>query len=217
MYSQPWVLKTLEPISFDAAVQEGEDLEQDWTTVPGSNDLAVNLNVGDHFVVLVDPEDQNVHGAKFFVLVCTRELYIVDEDELVDSWNVVVERDDEVVEGLHYHQSGLKENSYNLVGSAGPARIYSHLVIASKFSMTLQRHRQKGCRAVYHLSDNALEKIEGAIREREHIDALEHENSDDDGDDTDNNIEKGDTSNEDSDSESNCSVSGACLLNILQV
>lgn len=54
---------------------------------------------------------------------------------------------------------GRSENSYQLMQSAGPARLYSHLVVAHKFAMKLAKHKQKAGRSVYKLSKAALTKI----------------------------------------------------------
>ena len=60
--------------------------------------------MGDHFAVYADQLDPNAGGAKFFVLMCTKRMYVVEENGTTDSWSGVFERDDEVVEGLYYHQ-----------------------------------------------------------------------------------------------------------------
>jgi hypothetical protein len=70
-----------------------------------------------------------------------------------------------------------------LVDSHGPALIYSHLVCASKFAMTLQQHKQKARTSVYKLSDNALSKINLVLQSRARDAALE--SSDKEGLDTD--------------------------------
>lgn len=197
-HATPWKLVTLQPISSDDAVQEHEDLEEDWTTEPDSNDLAANLEVGEHFAVLADPGDSGARGAKFFVLLCTKSMYVVEDETLTDSWKGVVERDDEVVEGLYYEQQGFAQNSYILLGSAGPARLHSHLVVASKFCMKLAQHKQKGGKSVYQLSKAVLLKIDSALRSRKEAEDLQSEGSDQDSD-TDNELH--DSSDETSDSD----------------
>lgn len=61
-------------------MQEPEDLEEDWTTEPNSNDLAADLEVGEHFAVLADPGDSGARGATFFVLLCTKSMYVVEDE-----------------------------------------------------------------------------------------------------------------------------------------
>ena len=156
---------TLEPVDGIEAVEE-DLLDQDWLVDADSNDLAMELEIGDHFAILAAPDDPQSNGAKFFVLICTKKLYIVEDDSAVDGWGVTVDKDDEVVEGLYYHQQGARLNSYVLLERPGPARILSHLVCANQFSMNVQRHRQKGGTAVYKLSDGALEKIQEVIQKR---------------------------------------------------
>lgn len=172
-FVKPWRVVTLVPTSTDEAVQEEEDLDQEWVLEDDSNDLALGLDIGDHFAILADPNDPHSKGAEFFVLLCTKRMYVVEEETLTDAWGGVVERSDEVVEGLYYEQHGKKANSYVLLDAAGPARVYSHLVCASKFCMKLARHKQKSNTSVYSLSNAALAKIARVLRDRERVAALE--------------------------------------------
>lgn len=171
-FVKPWKVVTLVPTSSIEAMQE-EDLDQEWEVEDDSHDLAMSLEIGDHFAILADPEDPHSKGAEFFVLLCTKKMYVVEDEILTDAWGGVVERTDEVVEGLYYEQHGLKPNSYVLLDAAGPARVYSHLVFASKFSMKLAMHKQKSNTSVYKLSDAALSKIARVLRDRERVAALE--------------------------------------------
>ena len=192
-HASPWRVVTLEPTQATNAVQEDEDLEQDWLVDPDCNDLAMQLEIGDHFAIMADPEHPQSQGAQFFVLICTRKLYVVEDGCAIDGWGGTVERSDEVVEGLYYHQRGAKQNSYVLLDGPGPTRILSHLVCAIQFSMKLQKHRQKGGTSVYKLSDEALAKIEAVLRRRATVEDLEQDDSEE---------EDLDTDHEDSDAES---------------
>lgn len=186
-YAGPWTLKTMEPLRGREVVQEVEDLDMVWLAEPDSNDLAFELNVGDHFAVYADPQHPNASGAKFFVLICTKRMYVVEEDGATDSWGGVFDRDEEVVEGLYYHQQGTNQNSYLFKGTAGCARIYSHLVVAHKFSMKLLPHKRKGATSVYQLSTAALAKINAAVMMREERDEMQSTQcaSDESGDESD--------------------------------
>ena len=42
-------------------------------------------------------------------------MYVVEEEYFTDAWGGVVERSDEVVEGLYYEQNGKTANSYVLL------------------------------------------------------------------------------------------------------
>jgi hypothetical protein len=75
----------------------------------------LELEIGDHFAILADPLDSNSNGAKSFVLLCTKPIYIVQEETLIDAWRVTIIRGDEVVEGLYYQHQGGWENSYILL------------------------------------------------------------------------------------------------------
>lgn len=181
----PWRVVTLEPTQAVDAVQEDEDLEQDWLVDPDCNDLAMQLEVGDHFAILADAEHPQSQGAEFFVLICTKKLHVVEEGCAANGWGGTVERSDEVVEGLYYHQRGAKQNSYILLDGPGPTRILSHLVCAIEFSMKLQKHRQKGGTVVYKLSNEALAKIEAVLRRRGSVQDLENDDSEEEDPDTD--------------------------------
>lgn len=172
-FVKPWKVVTLVPTSRTEGMQEEEDLDQEWQVEDDSHDLAIALEIGDHFAILADPEDPQSKGAEFFILLCTRKMYVVEEELLTDPWGGVVERSDEVVEGLYYEQHGLKANTYVLLDAAGPARVYSHLVCASKFVMQLARHKQKSNTPVYRLSDAALSQIARVARDRKQVAALE--------------------------------------------
>lgn len=198
-YAGPWTLKTLEPLRPEDAVQEEEDPDVVWPSEPDSNDLALELNVGDHFAVYADPLDPNAGGAKFFVLMCTKRMYVVEENGTTDSWGGVFEQDDEVVEGLYYHQQGTSQNSYLFNGAAGGARIYSHLVVAIKFSMKLLPHKRKASTSVYQLSSTTLAKINAAIKIREERDEIE--SSECASDESDDDLEKDDFELEESSDE----------------
>jgi hypothetical protein len=65
-YAEPWKLVALEPVATEEAIQKG-------------------LCVGDHFAIFADPNDPGAQGAEFFVLVCTKTMYVVEEDTLVDG------------------------------------------------------------------------------------------------------------------------------------
>lgn len=56
-YVQPWKLVTLEPIAAEEAIQEEEDLDQEWEADFDSHDQAAGLEVGDHFAIFADPND----------------------------------------------------------------------------------------------------------------------------------------------------------------
>jgi hypothetical protein len=43
-------------------------------------------------------------------------MHLVEEDILIDAWAGVVERGNEVVEGLYYRQQGRKKNSCLIIG-----------------------------------------------------------------------------------------------------
>jgi hypothetical protein len=170
-----WKLVTLEPSYNSKAVQEPEDEDADWSTDPDDNFLAAELHVGEHFAVLADPEDLGADGAEFFVLVCTRTMHLVEEDTFIDDWNGVTERGDEVVEGLYYKQQGPRQNSYILLQDRGVARLYSHLVCATKFTMSLAPHKQKGGVSVCKLSDAAMLHIRDVVRSKQQPDDLDLE------------------------------------------
>ncbi|KAG0597044.1 hypothetical protein M758_UG307000 [Ceratodon purpureus] len=195
-HAGPWSLKTLEPLRPEDAVQEEEDPDVVWPSEPDSNDLASELMVDDHFAVYADPLDPNAGGAKFFMLMCTKRMHVVEENGTIDSWGGVFEWDDEVVEGLYYHQQGTSQNSYLFNGAAGGARIYSHLVVAIKFGMRLLPHKRKGATSMYQLSSTTLAKINAAIKITEEWDKME--SSECASDDSDNKLEKGDTDLEES-------------------
>jgi hypothetical protein len=59
----------------------------------------------------VDPDDPNADRTEFFVLLCTRKMYVVEDEVATDNWGRRVEREDEVVEGVYYHRKGNKPNS----------------------------------------------------------------------------------------------------------
>jgi hypothetical protein len=59
-------------------------------------------------------------------------MHIVEED----AWDgKVLERGDEIVEGLYYQRKGLNPTSYVLLKDQGMSFHYSHLILASKFRM----------------------------------------------------------------------------------
>lgn len=84
-YVAPWKLVTLQPINAEVAIQESEDLDQDWLAEPDANLLASELQVGDHFAIVADPSHPEADGADFFVLLCTKPMYIVELEILTDS------------------------------------------------------------------------------------------------------------------------------------
>jgi hypothetical protein len=184
-YATPWRLITLEPSSSKEVVQELEEVDPDWSKGPDENILASELETGDHFAILADPLDPNSNGAEFFVLLCTKPMYIVQEESLTDEWGVTVTRGDEVVEGLYYQRQGRRENSYVLLQDVGAACVYSHLVCANRFSMTRAQHKQKSGTSVYQLSDSALAHIHEAVRSSRECGELESEEEDQDLGDSD--------------------------------
>jgi len=179
-YVAAWKVVTLEPCTNEEAVQEKENLDEEWLAKANSDALAAELEVGDHFAILADTSDPESKGAEFFILLCTKQMFVVQNEVLTDAWGGKVDRADEVVEGLYYEQHGKKLNSYVLVADPGPARVYSHLVCASKFCMKVARYKQKSKTSVYELSDAALAKIERVLQDRKRAEALHSEDDDDD-------------------------------------
>jgi hypothetical protein len=43
-----------------------------------------------------------VEGVDFFILQCTKEMHIIEEDEKEDIWGWQFESGDEVVEGFYF-------------------------------------------------------------------------------------------------------------------
>ena len=97
--------------------------------------------MGDNFAVAA--EAGNDEGVDFYILQCTKSMYLVEEESVADVWKGVIERSDEVVEGLYYKQQGKNPTSYILLRDSGVARIYSHLIFYSKFAMNQLQHKQK--------------------------------------------------------------------------
>ncbi|KAG0573047.1 hypothetical protein KC19_VG144000 [Ceratodon purpureus] len=190
-HTEPWRLVTLEPVDLAQAVQEPEEPDPQWEQASNENFLASQFSVGDHFAVLADPHAPRSGGASFFVLMCTKPLHVVQEETVTDAWGSVLDRCDEVVEGIYYHQHGRKDNSYVFLREAGPALLLSHLVCATKFSMTMANHKQKGGVSLFHLSDSALTHIREVVKAsvaREELDSeVDLDNSDSDVESTDNN------------------------------
>jgi hypothetical protein len=137
-YVEPWRLVTLELChSRDVFCDVGYD-EIDWGVGVDSNELVVGLKVGDNFVVVVAPS--NNEGVDFFILQCIKQMHIVQEDASLDDWGNFVEKGGEIVINHYYKQLGTRKSSYVLIRDEGPTFIYSHLVCASKFSMVQIAH-----------------------------------------------------------------------------
>jgi hypothetical protein len=67
-----------------------------------NNQLAFELQVGDNFVVYV--EFENEKRSLFWVFKCVRCLYMYERDQpLVDYYNFIIEKGDEVMESLYYN------------------------------------------------------------------------------------------------------------------
>jgi hypothetical protein len=189
----PWRLLTLEPTDSSEALQEPEETDPDWEAEPDEHFLASELQVGDHFAVIA--ERGNIENVDFFILQCTRTMYTVQDEQVEDSWGGVHERGDEVIEGMYYKRQGMSQNSFVLLRETGVACLYSHLVIASKFGMTMCRHKQKRKTSVYKLSKSALDHIRQILTSREQAQDLESE-SDDGSDTSDSNNEGSDVGSE---------------------
>ena len=101
------------------------------------------MEVGDHFAVVAD--EGNSEDADFWILIIEHTLHAVEEESKEDCWGQKVYRGEQIVIGRYYKQKGRSMRSYILC-DAGPAYIYSHLVIAAKFAMLPTQHRQKGGR-----------------------------------------------------------------------
>lgn len=194
LHAEPWRLVTLQPIVSGDAMQEVEDSELDWSVEPDENVLAAGCAVGDHFAIIADTENPDDGGAEFYILICTKPMYIFQGDSIRDAWNTLVDHGDEVLEGLYYRQQGRNDNSYVLLRDQGVAYVFSHHVVATKFSMRMAPYKQKGGVSVFHLSPNALRHISIRIqdrREREELDLHE----------------EGDLHSDDSDSSDSCNSS----------
>ena len=135
-------------------------------------------------MVLVNLEDLGVDGAEFFILVCMKAMHLVQEDALRDAWNELIERGDEVVEGLYYKQQGQKQNSYVLLQDSRVARLYLHLVCATKFTLNLAPHKQKDGFSVYQLSNYALRHICDIVQSKKQRDELDIEDEEQQSDDS---------------------------------
>lgn len=183
-HARSWELVTLQPIASNDIVQEPEEADPDWIAESDDNSLAAECQVGDHFAIVADTENPDDNGAEFYVLLCTKSMYVHHGESIRDAWNTTVEDGDEVLEGFYYRQRGRSRNSYVLLRDGGVARVYSHLVCATKFWMTQAPHKQKGNVTVFHLSDQTLEHIAVVLQtrqEHEELNLREGHDSDSDG------------------------------------
>jgi hypothetical protein len=173
-HASPWKLITLEPIKSTDIVQESEEEEVDleWTAELDDNFLASQLQVGDNFAVPVEPG--NAEGADFYIVQCTKTMHIVQDVSRKDAWSgKLVEKGDEIVEGLYYRRQGRKENSYVLLRDEAVSFHYSHLILRSKVSMKQAPHKQKGGTSVYQLSEHALQSILDVIKSKRQLEELQ--------------------------------------------
>jgi hypothetical protein len=169
----------MEPTDSSEAMQEQEEADPDWEAELDDHFLASQLQVGDHFAVVA--EQGNIETVDLFILQCTKPMYIVLDERLEDSWGGVVERGDEVLEGIYYKRQGLSQNSFVLLRETGVARLHSHLVIASKFAMNLCRHKQKSHTSVYKLSMSALQHFRQILVSREQVEELQSDSDNESG------------------------------------
>ena len=138
-YVEPYKLIRIEPCNIDDVRADVEHVD-----VIGEGDreaIAASLEVGDHFAVVAD--EGNSEDADLWILITEQTLQAVEEDSKEDCWGQKVYKGEQIVVGRYYKQKGRIMRSYVLC-DAGPAYIYSHLVIAAKFAMLPARHRQKG-------------------------------------------------------------------------
>ena len=144
----PWKLVTLQPCAADDAECDVELHIDVWGNPRDSNELASMLDVGDNFVVKTDSVDGE--GASFYILQCFKRLHVVNKDEGPNPYGIKVDQGDEVVLSVYYKQSGRSPTLFVLQSDMGPCFIYSHWVIASKFSMVQAHHTQKGTKLCMH-------------------------------------------------------------------
>jgi hypothetical protein len=140
-YVEAYKLIRIEPCNIDDVRADVEHVD-----VIGEGDreaIVACLEVGDHFAVVAD--EGNSEDADFWILITEQTLHAVEEESREDCWGQKVYKGEQIVVGRYYKQQGRSMRSYVLC-DAGPAYIYSHLVIAAKFAMVPARHRQKGGR-----------------------------------------------------------------------
>lgn len=195
-HASPWDLVTLHPLSSTDAVQESEDPDPSWIVETGDNILASECEVGDHFAIVADPANLDDDGAEFYVLQCTKSMHVYHGSSIRDAWDTVIDDGDEILEGYYYRQRGRRKTSYVFLREAGVARVYSHLVCASKFTMTQAPYQQKGKHSVFQLSDSTLSHIEEVLKSRrvqEDLDADSEQEYDEDGNSGDSESSSGDS------------------------
>jgi hypothetical protein len=68
-----------------------------------------------------------------------------------------------ILQGLRYERLCPHNRSYYLLGESPPTYVYSHLVVASKFTMPPTTHAVRGSLCTYELSSEVLVIIHESI------------------------------------------------------
>ena len=166
-HTQSWRLITLEPTSISDAVEDVSEETLQWDDAIDNNDLAFELQVGDNFAVQM--KDGNAKGVEFYILRCTRRMYINEKDDFTtNDFGQRIERNNELVEAQYFKQSCRSHLSYVLDNTGAKAFVLSHLFCMSKFPMIHARHRQKGHIVIYMLPENNYSTIEDVLQYQDH-------------------------------------------------
>ena len=155
---EPWKLQKLE-IEQCVDIQEDEHADN-IVYYNQCEDLAILLEVGDHFAVLKSPLNEDFED--YYIVVCKQGNTILEE-VVRDGWGNMFNVGECVVYGNYYAKLPQCKNTYALLKDAPTAIIYADAVIAIKFSMTQAKHKVKGYNTVYKVPKDVHEHILGEV------------------------------------------------------
>jgi hypothetical protein len=110
------------------------------------DDLASIVEVGVN--IAVNAKFGNVEGVDFYVICCSKTLYIIKED-FKCKWGTKFLANEQVVANKYYQKWGNYGGTYVLLKDSRVVFMYSHLVRTTKFLMILKDYRVQGNDFVY--------------------------------------------------------------------
>lgn len=159
-----WSLRRLKPQS-SSQVRLLYDSDEEVQAGSGGESIAEAVSIGNNVAVRA----HSVDDESFWIMLVDKGVHEV-ENSFTDPSGSEYVPGDQVIRGFWYERLRSGSRTYWLRADRPPSCVFSHLVIASKFSMPPTAHVTKGHFGSYELKEDVLNIILNAVLEAEALD-----------------------------------------------
>jgi hypothetical protein len=160
----PWTLRRMKPQSSSQA-RLLYDLDEEVEAGSGGEWISEDVSIGNNIAIRADSTDDE----SFWIMLVDKGLHVV-QTEFTDPSGSLYVHGDQVLRGYWYERLRPGSRTYWLRDDRPQSFVFSHLVIASKFSMVPTAHSVKGSFGSYEVKEDVLNIILNAVLEAAALD-----------------------------------------------